>query len=225
MLHSIGTLHWIIALGPDSLSTCCCGSLDILSCWNLWSRSTPPSSSFFLFGVQGAEAAPLFVACTRRKDNNESRQSQMNHFLSFSSNTWQAALLSVGTTRASTKHQASMYAKEKYQKKKKTQCKKLSKDLKRWREEVDWEFTTVSHISPSPLFSAEPRAQKKKNRRKEKKTVSPRVWSQLTLAASVPFPSPSPSLCIAASTSALPAPSPFPKPHTWTATSLSMIPS
>jgi hypothetical protein len=61
----------------------------------------------------------------------------MNHFLSFSSNTWQAALLSVGTTRASTKHQASMYAKEKYQKKKKTQCKKLSKDLKRWREEVD----------------------------------------------------------------------------------------
>jgi len=60
----------------------------------------------------------------------------MIHFLSFSSNAWQAALLSVG----STKHQASMYAEEKYQKRKKRNAKNsiiLSKDLKRWREEVD----------------------------------------------------------------------------------------
>jgi hypothetical protein len=64
----------------------------------------------------------------------------MTHFLSFSSNAWQAALLSVGTTRASTKHQASMYAKENTKRNKKRNAKNsmlLSKDLKRWREEVD----------------------------------------------------------------------------------------
>jgi hypothetical protein len=48
----------------------------------------------------------------------------MIHFLGFSSNAWQAALLSVGTTRASTKHQASMYAEEKYQKKEKSAMQK-----------------------------------------------------------------------------------------------------